>query len=303
MTGTLIIITGPTAVGKTDICLKIARKYGIPIINADSRQMFKGMEIGTAAPTPEQQREAKHYFVGNLQLADYYNAAMFEHEVVTLLPILFNEPGNQHHLSLMSGGSMMYIDAVCNGIDDIPSISPETRQLFKERLKSEGLEALCKELKDADPQYYEIVDKNNPRRVIHGLEICYQTGQTYSSFRKRIKKDRSFNIIKIGLNLPREELYSRINSRVDKMIGSGLVQEARKLYPFKEYNALNTVGYKELFACFDGKYTLEEAVERIKGNTRRYARKQLTWLKKDDSVVWFSAKNENAIMDYISQHE
>ena len=196
---------------------------------------------------------------------------------------------------------MMYIDAVCDGIDDIPTIDDDTRALMKQRLKDEGLEALCEELKRLDPEYYEIVDRQNPRRVVHALEICVMTGQTYTSFRKRSKKERPFRIVKIGLDRPREELYQRINARVDKMMEEGLLEEARQMYPKRELNALNTVGYKELFDYLDGRWPLEEAVERIKGNTRRYARKQLTWYKKDEQIKWFHPQDEQAIMNYISQ--
>lgn len=301
MKNTLVVITGPTAVGKTALCMKIAQCYGIPIINADSRQIYRGMKIGTAAPSEDQQREIKHYFVGSLDLTEYYNASMYEQEVTELLPKLFTD--SQHHIALMSGGSMMYIDSVCNGIDDIPTINAETREMLKERLEQEGFERLCEELRLLDPEYYDIVDKKNPRRVIHGLEICYQTGKTYTHFRKQERKPRPFdNIIKIALNRPREELYERINKRVDNMIGEGLVEEARMLFPLRELNSLNTVGYKELFEFFDGNFSLEEAIERIKGNTRRYARKQLTWFKRDKEVVWFCPDNKDEIIDYISKN-
>lgn len=299
MKDTLVVITGPTAVGKTALCMDIARKYGIPIINADSRQIYRGMSIGTAAPTKEQLDEVRHYFVGTLALDDYYNASMYEQEVMSLLKELFSD--ERRTVALMSGGSMMYIDSVCNGIDDIPTIDAETREMLKERLAHDGFERLCEELRVLDPEYYDIVDKKNPRRVIHGLEICYQTGKTYTYFRRKEKKTRPFNIVKIGLNRPREILYERINNRVDKMIGDGLVNEARSLYKHKELNALNTVGYKEIFEYFEGKCTLEEAVERIKSNTRRYARKQLTWFKRDKKVQWFDPDNKNEIMNYISQ--
>ena len=303
---TLIVITGPTAVGKTKLCLEIAKTLGIPIINADSRQMYKGMTIGTAAPTASELAAVKHYFVGNLQLDDYYNAAIYEQEVIRLLGQLFRQckgsPCDSHGgIALLSGGSMMYIDAVCNGIDDIPTIEAGIRSMMKERLEKEGLDALCKELEKLDPQYYEIVDKRNVRRVLHGLEICIQTRKPYSSFRTSVTKKRNFNVVKIVLNRPREELYTRINDRVDKMMDAGLLDEAKALYPFKDSNALNTVGYKELFAYIEGKYTLDEAVERIKGNTRRYARKQLTWFKKYDDAHWYNPDDKDAIMQYISQ--
>lgn len=301
MKNTLVVITGPTAVGKTELCLEVARHYGIPIVNADSRQIYRGMKIGTAAPTEEQLRQVRHYFVGSLGLADYYNASMYEQEVTRLLPRLFEESG--HGVALMSGGSMMYIDSVCNGIDDIPTITDETRQMLKERMEKEGVERLCEELRLLDPEYYEVVDRRNHRRVIHGLEICYQTGKTYTYFRRKEKKPRPFdNIIKIALNRPREELYRRINKRVDDMIGEGLVEEAKTLYPHRHLNSLNTVGYKEIFGYLDGDMPLNEAIERIKGNTRRYARKQLTWFKRDNDVAWFSPDSKDEIMDYISQH-
>ena len=284
---TLIVITGPTAVGKTELCLRIAEKFNIPVINADSRQIFRGMQIGTAAPTPEQRKRVRHYFVDLLELDEYYNASMYEQDVMKLLYSMFKDKDNA--IALLTGGSMMYIDAVCNGIDDIPTISDEVRLLYKQRLEKEGLTTLLQELKVKDPQYYDFVDKNNPRRVVHGLEICHQTGRTYSSFRVKEKKQRPFRIIKIALNRDREELYSRINRRVDEMIENGMVEEARLLLPYRSLNALNTVGYKELFRYFDGEWTMEEAIERIKGNTRRYARKQLTWYKKDNDIVWFDA--------------
>ena len=241
-------------------------------------------------------RLVKHYFVGMLSLDDYYSASLFEQQVLELLGKLFLDSD----YALMAGGSMMYIDAVCNGIDDIPTIDDETRATMKRRLKEEGLDRLCAELQRLDPEYYAIVDRQNPKRVVHALEICTMTGQTYTSFRKREKKDRPFRIIKIGLNRPREELYTRINARVDRMMNDGLLNEARKMYNKRELNALNTVGYKELFEYFDGRWPLEEAVERIKGNTRRYARKQLTWYKKDEQIRWFHPDQEKEIIDYIS---
>ncbi len=298
MKKTLIVITGPTAVGKTALCLNIAKHFNIPIINADSRQIFRELRIGTARPTEEQMKTVHHYFVGTLGLDDYYSASLFEQQVLELLGQLFLT----HHLALMTGGSMMYIDAVCNGIDDIPTIDERTRCLVKERLADEGLEKLCEELRQLDPEYYEIVDRQNPRRVVHALEICIMTGKTYTSFRKREQKRRPFNILKIGVNLPREELYERINQRVDKMMADGLLEEAKSLFPKKSLNALNTVGYKELFAYMEGRWSLEEAVERIKGNTRRYARKQLTWFKKDQQIHWFLPEETDKIIDFISQN-
>ncbi len=294
---TLIVITGPTAVGKTALCLDIAQHFGIPIINADSRQIYKELKIGTASPTSEQLQLVPHYFVGSLSLTDYYSASLFEQQVLEILSRQFRE----HDFALMAGGSMMYIDAVCDGIDDIPTVDDQTRETLKQRLKEEGLEALVEQLKELDPEYYTIVDRQNPRRVVHGLEICLMTGRTYTSFRKREKKERPFRIVKIGLNRPREELYDRINQRVDQMMQQGLLEEAKALYPMRQMNALNTVGYKELFDYLDGRWPLEEAVERIKGNTRRYARKQLTWYKKDPQIRWFHPDEKEQIISYISQ--
>jgi len=292
---TLIVITGPTAVGKTALCLDVAKHFHIPIINADSRQIFRELKIGTAPPTEAQMQQVHHDFVGMLGLDDYYSASLFEQQVLELLDRQFLTSD----YALMAGGSMMYIDAVCNGIDDIPTIDDQTRTMMKQRLADEGLEALCEELRQRDPEYYEIVDRQNPRRVVHALEICLMTGKTYTSFRKREKRQRPFSIVKIGLNRPREELYDRINRRVDQMMADGLLEEARVLYPKRHLNALNTVGYKELFDYIDGRWPLEEAVERIKGNTRRYARKQLTWFKKDESIRWFHPDETETIIKYI----
>ncbi len=279
------------------MCLDIAQHFGIPIINADSRQIYKELKIGTASPTIEQMRRVPHYFVGSLSLHDYYSASLFEQQVLEILQREFEHSD----YALLTGGSMMYIDAVCNGIDDIPTVDDETRETLKRRLADEGLDALVEELRQLDPEYYEIVDKQNPRRVVHGLEICLMTGKTYTSFRKREKKERPFRIVKIGLNRDREELYNRINQRVDQMMTDGLLDEAQRLYPMRHMNALNTVGYKEMFAYIDGTWTLEEAVERIKGNTRRYARKQLTWYKKDEQIRWFHPDEIEQIYSYISQ--
>ena len=295
MEKTLIVITGPTAVGKTALCLDVAKHFHIPIINADSRQIFRELKIGTAPPTEAQMQQVHHDFVGILGLDDYYSASLFEQQVLELLGRQFLSSD----YALMAGGSMMYIDAVCDGIDDIPTIDDQTRTMMKQRLTDEGLEALCEELRQRDPEYYEIVDRQNPRRVVHALEICLMTGKTYTSFRKRQKRQRPFNIIKIGLNRPREELYDRINRRVDQMMADGLLEEAKALYPKRHLNALNTVGYKELFDYIDGRWPLEEAVERIKGNTRRYARKQLTWFKKDESIRWFHPDETETIIKYI----
>jgi len=298
---TLIVIIGPTGVGKTELCLTIARHLKTPIINTDSRQIFAELPIGTCAPTPEQQATVKHYFVGNHHLQDYYSAAKFEQDALSLISRLFNgeEDDILHDTALMSGGSMMYIDAVCKGIDNIPTVDDQTRQLMKQRLATEGLEALVDELKQLDPEHWKIVDRNNPRRVIHALEICHMTGRTYTSFRTNSIKHRPFNIIKIGLNCPREVLYERINQRVLDMMARGLEEEARYVYSLRHLNSLNTVGYKELFTYFDGLIPFQEAVRQIQSNTRQYMRKQLTWFKKDESVTWFEPDNIEDILKYI----
>ena len=292
---TLIVIVGPTGVGKTALCLEVAERLGTFIINADSRQIFRDIPIGTAAPTAEEQKRVKHFFVGKLHINDYYNASMFENDVIKLLDKLFGEKDN----IIMSGGSMMYVDAVCNGIDDIPSVNENIRQQVKSLYEADGLDIIKEKLKKLDPEYFEIVDKNNPKRVIHALEICLSTGKTYTSFRTNTKKERSFRIIKIGLNRDRDELYSRIDKRVDLMIENGLMEEAKQMYPHKELNSLNTVGYKELFNYFDGKCTLDEAIFKIKSNTHKYCRKQLTWFKRDKDIHWFNPDNVEEIIKYI----
>ncbi len=293
---TLVIVLGPTGVGKTELCLQLAEHLGTPVINADSRQIFAELPIGTAAPSKEQQRRVKHFFVGNHHIQDYYNASMYEEDVLKLLPQIFH---SHSHRALLSGGSMMYIDAVCKGIDDIPTVDEHTRTLMKQRLSGEGLPTLVAELKRLDPEHWEIVDKKNPRRVIHALEICHMTGRTYTSFRTNQIKRRPFNIIKIGLDRDREELYERINNRVLKMMEEGLEDEARVLYPLRGLNALNTVGYKELFAFFDGSINREEAVRQIQSNSRRYMRKQLTWFKHDEQIRWFHPDNIKEIINYL----
>ena len=292
---TLIVIVGPTGVGKTALCIDVAKQLDTVIINADSRQMFKEIPIGTAAPTDDEQNMVKHYFIGNLSIKDYFNASMFENEVITLLGRLFHEKD----VVILSGGSMMYVDAVCNGIDDIPTVNEHIRNLVKEDYERHGLSEMQNKLKELDPEYYSIVDKNNPKRVIHAVEICLSTGRTYTSFRTNIKKERPFRIIKIGLTRERGELYGRIDERVENMIASGLIDEARRMHPYKGFNALNTVGYKELFDYLDGNCTLEEAIFRIKCNTHKYCRKQLTWFKRDKDIRWFSPDNVEEIINYI----
>ena len=297
MSKTLVVITGPTAVGKTALTIELAQHYGIPIINADSRQIYRELKIGTAAPSDEQLQQAPHLFVGTKSIDDYYNASMYEQEVLSYIK------ESSSPIELLSGGSMMYIDAVCNGIDDIPTVREDIREEMKRRYKEEGLEALCEELKRLDPEHYAIVDRQNYRRVIHALEICHQTGKTYTSFRTQQKKERPFHIIKIGLNRDREELYQRINQRVDQMMADGLLDEVKGLVEKRHTNALNTVGYKELFDYLDGRWPLEEAVERIKGNTRRYACKQLTWYKRDEDMRWFHPDDIQDILNYITHYE
>lgn len=291
------MITGPTAVGKTALTMELAQHYGVPIINADSRQIYRELKIGTAAPTAEQQQLVKHFFVGTKSIDEYYNASMYEQEVLELLD------AERSTFHVLSGGSMMYIDAVCNGIDDIPTVRDDIREEMKKRYREEGLEALCEELRQLDPEHYAIVDRQNYRRVIHALEICHQTGKTYTSFRTQKKKKRPFRIVKIGLNREREELYQRINQRVDQMMQDGLLEEVKGLVSKRDKNALNTVGYKELFDYLDGRWSLDEAVERIKGNTRRYARKQLTWYKRDTAMSWFHPDHIEEILNYLKHYE
>lgn len=292
---TLIVITGPTAVGKTELSLRIAEHFHCPIINADSRQIYKGIEIGTAAPTAEEMKRVHHYFVHTKDLDEYYSAAQFEEDVMSLLEELFKE----HDNVVLSGGSMMYIDAVCNGIDDIPTVDDETRSLLKQRFEQEGLDPLLSELKVLDPEYYHIVDKKNHKRVVHALEICYMTGKTFTSFRTKSLKQRPFAIRKIGLRRERENLFERINHRVDVMMQQGFMEEALRVYPLRHLNSLNTVGYKELFNVISGEWQLPMAVERIKKNTRVYAKKQMTWYKKDDAVEWIDV-DKMSVDDILS---
>ena len=295
MVNSLVILLGPTGVGKTELSLRIAEHFGSPIISSDSRQLYKELPIGTAAPTVEQMARVRHYMVGTLSLTDYYSASNFEEDVISLL----RELHQTHSTVVMTGGSMMYIDAVCNGIDELPTVSDEVRKLMIERYKNEGLESLCNELKHLDPIHYEQVDLKNHKRVIHALEICYMTGKPYSELRTHSNKQRPFRILKIGLTRDREELYERINRRVEQMISEGLESEARSVYPHREFNSLNTVGYKEMFAYISGEWSLEKAIEKIKRNTRVYSRKQMTWFKRDPQITWFSPEQEREIMSFI----
>ena len=295
MPRTLIVLIGPTGVGKTELSLSIAESFHTCIVSADSRQLYADLKIGTAAPTPDQLARVPHHFVGTLQLTDYYSAAQYETEVMNKLEELFKE----NDVVVLTGGSMMYVDAICKGIDDIPTVDKETRELMLQRYEEEGLEQLCKELKLLDPEYYSIVDLKNPKRVIHALEICYMTGKTYTSFRTRSTKERPFHIIKIGLTRDREELYDRINRRVDIMMQDGLLEEARSVYTYKHLNSLNTVGYKEMFKYLDGEWTLDFAIEKIKQNSRIYSRKQMTWFKRDTDITWFHPEQQKEIIQHI----
>lgn len=294
---TLIVLIGPTGVGKTELSLRLAETFHTCILSADSRQLYADLTIGTAAPTREQLQRVKHYFVGTLGLTDYYSAAQYEAEVLKLLDTLFKEK----EVVLLTGGSMMYVDAVCKGIDDIPTVDEETRRLMLEKYQTEGLDHLCAELRLLDPEYHRIVDLKNPKRVIHALEICYMTGRTYTSFRTQTCKQRPFHIIKVGLKRDREELYDRINRRVDQMMADGLLDEVHAVLPYRGCNSLNTVGYKELFKYLDGEWTLPFAVEKIKQNSRIYSRKQMTWFKRDKSIRWFHPDREEDIMAYLRE--
>ena len=297
MSHTLIVLIGPTGVGKTELSLSIAEHFQTSIISADSRQLYKDLKIGTAAPTPEQLSRVPHWFVGTLELTDYYSAAQYETDVLNQLECLFQT----HDAVVLTGGSMMYVDAICKGIDDIPTVDKETRELMLQRYEKEGLDKLCAELKLLDPEYYKIVDLKNPKRVIHALEICYMTGRTYTSFRTQQKKQRPFRILKVGLTRDREELYDRINRRVDQMMEEGLLEEVRSVLPYRHLNSLNTVGYKELFKYLDGEWELSFAIDKIKQNSRIYSRKQMTWFKRDEEIQWFHPEQETEILAYLRQ--
>ena len=296
MKKTLVVLLGPTGVGKTELSLSLAEHLGSPVLNCDSRQLYTQMSIGTASPTPQQLERVKHYFVGILQPDEYYSAAQYEADVLKLTDELFPT----HDTLLLAGGSMLYLDAVCKGIDDIPTISDEVRKKVKEQLKNGGLNALLEELKKLDPEYYALVDQHNTQRIVHAVEVCLESGQTYTSLRVRQPKQRPFRIIKIGLNRPREELFGRINQRVDQMMEDGFLDEIKHLEPYRHCNALNTVGYKELFRVLDGEWQQEMAVERIKKNTRVYAKKQLTWFQRDPDIKWFHPNQREDIIQYLN---
>lgn len=291
---TLITLQGPTGVGKTELSLRLAEFFDTCILNADSRQVYRDIPIGTAAPTEAERQRVPHHFVGMLALTDYYSAAQYESDVMRLLQ---EEVFPQKDVAILSGGSMMYIDAVCKGIDDIPTIDDDTREMMRERYAREGLAPLAEELRLLDPDYYAICDIRNPKRVVHALEICYMTGRTYTSYRVRRQAQRPFRIIKIGLQREREELYERINSRVTSMMQDGWLDEAKRVLPFRDCNSLNTVGYKELFKYLDGEWELDFALEKIRRNTRVYSRKQMTWFRRDDEVRWYHPNDVNGILN------
>jgi tRNA dimethylallyltransferase len=291
----LVVIVGPTAIGKTNFALELALKLQTEIISVDSRQFYKELKIGTASPTPEQLKLVNHHFVGHLSVEDYYNASMFEVEANKKITGLFD---NHDHV-IATGGSGLYIDALCHGIDELPTVDPNLRKSLIDKYNREGIASIRQQLKHLDPGYYSMVDLKNPNRILKGIEVTIMTGKPYSSLLTRKKQSREYNIVKIALTMTREDLYNRINDRADKMIEKGLVEEARSLYPSRHLNALNTVGYKELFAYFDGDTSLAKAIELIKRNTRHYAKRQLSWFKRDTGVQWFDVNDKEALITYI----
>jgi len=295
-TKTLLVLTGPTGVGKTELSLRIAESLGSPVLSCDSRQLFRELPIGTAAPTGEQLKRVQHHFIGTHSIHDYYSSAKYEEDVLHLLE---KDLFPHHNTILMTGGSMMYIDSVCKGIDDMPDVDEQLRKELVLLFQTEGLEPLLAKLKLLDPEYYNQVDQKNHKRIIHGLEICLMTGKPFSSFRQNTTKSRPFNILKICLNRDRTELYERIDQRVLEMMQLGLLEEARSVYPFRDLNALNTVGFKELFAHFDGEISLDDAIARIQYNTHKYARKQLTWFRRDKEYHWFHPNQTEEITHFL----
>ena len=294
---TLLVITGPTGVGKTAVSLLLAEKFGCPIVSADSRQFYRELKIGTAAPTDDELEQVKHYFIGTHSIFDEYNAGQYEEEAISLLDELFEK----HEVVLLTGGSMMYVDAVCNGLDNIPTVTADVRQFWQKQFASHGLEFIQHELKRLDEKHYAEVDLKNPKRIIHALEICSMTGKPYSDLRTGKRKIRNFNILKIGLNRPRPELYERINLRVDKMMHDGLLEEATRYYPYRHLNTLNTVGYKEIFEYLNGLCDLDIAINLIKQDSRRYAKRQLTWFNRDKEINWFHPEEVENIEKFIDQ--
>lgn len=294
---TLLVLLGPTGVGKTEISLRLAEHFACPIVSSDSRQFYKELKIGTAAPTEAQLSRVKHYFIGSHSIFDEYNAGQYEQDAIQLLTELFN----QHNVVLLVGGSMMYIDAVCNGMDDIPTVDAHTRAFWQQRYADSGLEFIQNELKRLDPKHYAEVDLQNYKRVLHALEICTMTGRPYSELRTGERKKRDFNIMKIGLNRPRQELYKRINARVDEMMTEGLLEEARQFFEFRHLNTLNTVGYKELYEYMCGKWPFDFAVNMIKQDSRRYAKRQLTWFNRDTEIHWFHPEDNQQIIGFVNE--
>jgi tRNA dimethylallyltransferase len=294
---TLIVVLGPTGVGKSDISIQLANYFSTDIISADSRQLFRELSIGTAVPAEEDLKSVIHHFIHSRSIHDYYNVSEYETEAIDLISQLFRTKNPL----ILAGGSMLYIDTICKGIDDIPTVTPEIRQEVVNWYAENGLEALQQRLLNLDPEYHGIVDLNNPKRLLHAVEICQMTGKTFTSFRKNTVRERPFRIVKIGINQNREILYRRINERVERMMDAGLQEEARSVYPYKHLNSLNTVGYKELFAFFDGNCTLDEAVDLIKRNSRKYARKQLTWFRRDNEITWFEPEQIQEIIAFTEQ--
>lgn len=295
--GTLIVIVGPTGSGKSALAVKLAQHYHAPVISTDSRQLYRGLAIGTAQPTADELAAAKHYFIADREVEDDFNCGKYEVEALELLERLFTE--NDYVVAV--GGSGLYIQALCEGMDNLPEADPALRNELKTRLESEGLEALVAELHYLDPEYAEVVDRQNPARVIRALEVCIMTGRPYSEQRCGTHTERPFNIVKIGTDMPRDVLYDRINRRVDIMVSEGLVEEARAMYPKRHLNSLQTVGYREMFDYFDGKCSLEEAIELIKRNSRRYAKRQLTWFRRDESTGWFSPNDIESMIEFIEK--
>jgi len=298
MKKTLIVIIGPTGTGKTSLSIKLANMLNTAIISSDSRQIYKELKIGTATPTKVELSQVKHYMVANKSIHDYFSAGIYEIEVLKILEDIFNTKD----AAILAGGSGMYIDAVCKGIDVQPDVDAQVREQIIKQYEKEGIESLRFNLQKLDPEHYAFVDLNNPKRIMKALEICFQTGKTYTSFLKNKKKERDFRIIKIGLERNREELYERINKRVDIMLEEGLVEEAKQFHKFKHLNALNTVGYKELFAHFEGEYDLQEAIRLIKRNSRRYAKRQITWHKKDETINWFHPNDFDGISNFVKMN-
>ena len=284
--GVLLLILGPTGVGKTELALRIAERYGCPIVNCDSRQVFKHIPIGTAAPTAEEQARVKHYFVATRELEEDYNAGQYERDAIVLLERLFKT----HEIVVMAGGSMLYADAVCKGLDDLPNVPKAIREKVQEQYKTKGLKWLQSEVQRLDPNYWNEVDQQNPARLTHCVELSLVTGQPYSSLRTQTRKERSFRIEKVALDRPRTELYARIDGRVRQMMADGLLDEVKAVYPKRKLNSLQTVGYRELFAYLDGEYNLDRAIELIQQNTRHYAKRQLTWFRRDTEIHWLNAK-------------